>query len=105
MVLLSSIISYPRTESTAYPSSFDLRSAVQEQTRSGEWGSYARDLLTEGLTKPKKGLDAGDHPPITPVCAASKPNASLDTPCDRKHSSWHPRLQMGWWEMQAGCTT
>jgi DNA topoisomerase III len=43
-------ISYPRTESTQYPASFDLREAVSEQTGSRYWGDYARKLLSEGLS-------------------------------------------------------
>jgi DNA topoisomerase-3 len=30
-------------------------------------GSHASKLLKDGLNKPKKGIDAGDHPPITPT--------------------------------------
>jgi DNA topoisomerase-3 len=29
-------------------------------------------LLKDGYCKPKKGVDAGDHPPITPVRSADK---------------------------------
>jgi DNA topoisomerase-3 len=29
-------------------------------------------LLKEGFNKPKKGVDKGDHPPITPVKSATK---------------------------------
>lgn len=29
-------------------------------------------LLKQGFNKPKKGVDAGDHPPITPVKSATK---------------------------------
>lgn len=29
-------------------------------------------LLKGGMCKPRKGVDAGDHPPITPVRSASK---------------------------------
>jgi DNA topoisomerase III len=28
-------------------------------------------LLDNGHSKPKKGIDAGDHPPITPVRSAT----------------------------------
>jgi len=36
------------------------------------WGDFASDLLKNGHNKPKKGLDAGDHPPITPVAQATE---------------------------------
>lgn len=29
-------------------------------------------LLSEGLNRPRKGNDAGDHPPITPMRSASE---------------------------------
>lgn len=29
-------------------------------------------LLSEGLNRPRKGTDAGDHPPITPMRSASE---------------------------------
>lgn len=29
-------------------------------------------LLSTGLNRPRKGSDAGDHPPITPMRAASE---------------------------------
>ena len=29
-------------------------------------------MIKNGLNKPKKGVDAGDHPPITPVKAATR---------------------------------
>jgi hypothetical protein len=110
-------ISYPRTESTQYPATFDLRAAVRAQTTHPVWGGYAGRLL-EGdnmqarpqhlhidnhthrtsvhssghppihvtfcvdcdcmcyrvvvvilalVQAPRRGHDAGDHPPITPV--------------------------------------
>lgn len=36
------------------------------------WGPYASALMAEGFAKPKGGVDVGDHPPITPVRAASE---------------------------------
>ena len=37
-----------------------------------EWGLEVRDILGEGINKPKKGHDAGDHPPITPMKLATR---------------------------------
>ncbi len=68
---MSGYISYPRTESTAYPPSFNLTGALLEQTRSGIWGEYVRELLQGGITRPKSGKDCGDHPPITPMRGAA----------------------------------
>ncbi|KAM3572437.1 hypothetical protein VYU27_005564 [Nannochloropsis oceanica] len=66
---LSGYLSYPRTESTAYPESFDVRGSLALQTSHPIWGDYAKGLLEEGVARPRAGLDAGDHPPITPVRA------------------------------------
>ena len=66
-------ISYPRTESTSYPSSFDIREAISIQTRHSQWGSYASELLAQGYAAPRQGHDAGDHPPISPVALPSSP--------------------------------
>ncbi|XP_058181028.1 DNA topoisomerase 3-beta isoform X3 [Rhododendron vialii] len=65
-------ISYPRTESTAYPSSFEFRGILGALVCSPSWGSYAQSLLADGYLKPRSGTDAGDHPPITPILSASE---------------------------------
>jgi DNA topoisomerase III len=64
---LSGYLSYPRTESTSYPKSFDFRDALAIQQDHPVWGQHARELLRDGFTTPRQGHDAGDHPPITPV--------------------------------------
>ncbi|XP_064936988.1 DNA topoisomerase 3-beta-like isoform X2 [Musa acuminata AAA Group] len=65
-------ISYPRTESTAYPSSFDFRSALSAHLRNPIWGNDVQILLADGFCKPRMGSDAGDHPPITPMRSATE---------------------------------
>lgn len=67
---LSGYLSYPRTESTAYPKSFDIKSTLEQQTGDGRWGGYVRELLALGPAKSRGGVDMGDHPPITPCRAA-----------------------------------
>uniref|UniRef100_A0A7E4VYT0 DNA topoisomerase n=1 Tax=Panagrellus redivivus TaxID=6233 RepID=A0A7E4VYT0_PANRE len=62
-------ISYPRTETTAYPSSFDFNGTLKTQL-GGRFNDIAQQILADGITKPKAGEDKGDHPPITPM----KPN-------------------------------
>lgn len=57
------------TESTAYPESFDVRGSLALQASHPIWGDYVKGLLEEGVARPRAGLDAGDHPPITPVRA------------------------------------
>lgn len=65
-------ISYPRTESTAYPASFDFKGTLKEQINNPIWGSYVQRLLSDGYHKPRTGTDAGDHPPITPMQSATE---------------------------------
>ena len=65
-------ISYPRTESTQYAENFDLKDVLHQQKGSPHWGDDVRELLAKGINKPRKGHDAGDHPPITPMRAASR---------------------------------
>ncbi|XP_043806934.1 DNA topoisomerase 3-beta isoform X3 [Manihot esculenta] len=65
-------ISYPRTESTAYPSSFDFKSTLGAMSNNSTWGNYVRRLLADGYHKPRLGTDVGDHPPITPIQLASE---------------------------------
>ncbi|KAF0307218.1 DNA topoisomerase 3-beta-1 [Amphibalanus amphitrite] len=65
-------ISYPRTETTQYPENFDLLGAVRQQRDSAVWGEQVRALLEAGLRLPRRGVDAGDHPPITPMRLASR---------------------------------
>ncbi|KAK6145794.1 hypothetical protein DH2020_019663 [Rehmannia glutinosa] len=65
-------ISYPRTESTAYPSSFDYKGTLGALARNPVWGDYVQHLLSDGFHTPRSGTDAGDHPPITPMCSATE---------------------------------
>ncbi|XP_068665941.1 DNA topoisomerase 3-beta [Aristolochia californica] len=65
-------ISYPRTESTAYPASFDFRGTLEAQLTSPVWGHEVQSLLKNGFRKPRAGVDVGDHPPITPMRAATE---------------------------------
>ncbi len=64
---LSGFVSYPRTETTSYPKGFDFRATLMAQCNDRWWGQYARGLVSSGWSAPRKGFDAGDHPPITPV--------------------------------------
>ena len=68
-----------------------VQGAVRAQCGHHSWGTYSQDLLSRGLAKaregaplslfvselrkqtvPSRGVDMGDHPPITPVRAASE---------------------------------
>jgi len=68
---LSGYLSYPRTESSTYPKSFDIRSTLQQQSSDHRWGNYVQKLLAKGHNKSRGGVDMGDHPPITPCRSAS----------------------------------
>lgn len=69
---LRGYITYPRTESTTYSANFNFKEILQAHQTHSDWGEYARGLLNGNMVKPKKGVDAGDHPPITPVKSASR---------------------------------
>lgn len=73
---LQGFLTYPRTESTAYPDKFDHNSVVGAicvgYSQSLALREYSKQLLQDGINKPKKGVDVGDHPPITPT--TSVPN-------------------------------
>lgn len=43
--------------------------AVERHCSNPQWGGYVSDLVSHGLQKPRRGVDMGDHPPITPVAS------------------------------------
>lgn len=47
------LLSYPRTESSAYPKSFDFRAVLRDHGRNAIWGEYASALLAHGFSEPK----------------------------------------------------
>ena len=69
---LRGFITYPRTESTTYSVNFNFTEILQEHCTHSEWGPYVQNLMKIGIAKPRKGVDNGDHPPITPVKSASR---------------------------------
>ncbi len=69
---MQGFLSYPRTESTGYPPGFDLEGLLRAQSRNRYWGAYVCSLLDLGLTKPRPGIDVGDHPPLTPMQSATE---------------------------------
>jgi DNA topoisomerase III len=71
-------ISYPRTETTTYPANFDLRGVLKQFERSSEYGEESRNILND-FTAPRKGVDCGDHPPITPMKLANRGDFDGDT--------------------------
>ena len=69
---LRGFITYPRTESTTFSGNFNFNEILAQHRSNSEWGQHASYLMTSGFVKPKKGVDQGDHPPITPVRSADK---------------------------------
>jgi len=71
-------ISYPRTETTRYHASFDVRYVLTEHRSHPLWSRTASYLLkTKYNSKsnnqpPFRGKDIGDHPPITPLKAVTR---------------------------------
>lgn len=65
-------LSYPRTESSAYPPNFDFDSLLAAQRSHPIWGEYTSQIMRQGIAKPSGGVDVGDHPPITPVRMATE---------------------------------
>ncbi|MGC8973472.1 MAG: DNA topoisomerase [Thermoproteus sp.] len=64
-------ISYPRTETTIYPPTLDLK-AILEELRGTPFGQYAEDLLRRPLTPTRGRSDDGAHPPIHPTKGAGR---------------------------------
>lgn len=58
---LSGYLSYPRTESTAYPNSFDIKDTLHQQANDSRWGAYVSDLLRTGPVKSRGGVDMVSH--------------------------------------------
>ncbi|XP_067861629.1 DNA topoisomerase 3-beta-1 [Heptranchias perlo] len=71
-------ISYPRTETTQYPDNFDLKGALRQQANNPYWSDTVKALLAEGINRPRKGQDVGDHPPITPMRSATESELGSD---------------------------
>ena len=63
-------LSYPRTDTSIYPSSFDFESIVLNLSTSPSLGQFCRQLLSSpgGVARPLSGgRDDGAHPPIHPL--------------------------------------
>ncbi|MCX8031896.1 MAG: DNA topoisomerase I [Thermoleophilia bacterium] len=64
---IAGYISYPRTDNTVYPSSLDLRAAL-EVLAQGEFSREAAELLAKPALHPSRGdKRTTDHPPIYPT--------------------------------------
>jgi len=73
-------ISYPRTETTRFNKTFNLKSFVKKQEGSPNWGDFAMKI-TDGhmWSGPRNGKsDDKAHPPIHPVKGGTKNDMSFD---------------------------
>ena len=68
------LISYPRTETTIYPSTLDLRGIMLMFTRNDEYRHYIeKELLFKSVLTPTRGKeDDKAHPPIYPTRCVSR---------------------------------
>ncbi|MFX1412640.1 MAG: DNA topoisomerase [Promethearchaeota archaeon] len=65
---LNKIISYPRTESDIYKKDFDHKVKLNQFKNHTKYGNYTSKLIKYNKLIPTSGkIDAGDHPPITPI--------------------------------------
>lgn len=64
---LRGFTTYPRTESTTFSNNFNFKEVLNAVKDHDKYGEHAQLLLKDGYKKPRQGVDAGDHPPITPV--------------------------------------
>jgi len=66
------LISYPRTETTIYPPTLNLRKLVLKFSRNPEYGRYARKIMEMRLKPTSGSSDDRAHPPIYPIRPAVK---------------------------------
>lgn len=65
----SGYITYPRTESTKYASSFDfvgVLKSIESDGGTADYVSICKQLISNFKKPILRGVDNGDHPPITP---------------------------------------
>ena len=60
---LNGFITYPRTETTNYPSDFDFQSSLAQLRLHTRYAAAILSLPRD--YKPRAGADCGDHAPIT----------------------------------------
>ena len=65
-------ITYPRTETTKYASTFDFKGSLNNFSSHPIFGENVKKILKDYKNPILKGINAGDHPPITPAKVADK---------------------------------
>jgi len=82
---LNKLISYPRTDSDRYKSDFDHIPYLHKFSSHSQYGKYTSDLFREKRFKPTNGrIDAGDHPPITPIESVEQTSLKFETEVQQK---------------------
>ena len=71
-------ITYPRTETTKYASTFDFKGSLNNFSNHPDFGENVKIILKNYKNPILKGVNAGDHPPITPAKVATRNDLKAD---------------------------
>ena len=82
---LNQIISYPRTDSDKYSPNFNHIPYLENFKSHMDYGDYAVMLFKENRLKPSTGkVNAGDHPPITPLLSLAQVSSKFENNLQQK---------------------
>jgi len=82
---LNQIISYPRTDSDKYSPNFNQIPYLENFKAHIDYGDYAAMLFKENRLKPSTGkVNAGDHPPITPLLSLAQVSSKFENNLQKK---------------------
>jgi len=82
---LNQIISYPRTDSDKFNSGFDHKQYLENFKPHSNYGAYTTKLFKNNRMKPTIGkVDAGDHPPITPLVSLEQNSSKFENDREKK---------------------
>ena len=82
---LNQIISYPRTDSDKYSSNFNHIPYLENFKRHINYGNYTTRLFKENRLNPTTGkVNAGDHPPITPLVSLALNSSKFENNLQQK---------------------
>jgi DNA topoisomerase-1 len=82
---LNQIISYPRTDSDKYSSNFNNIQYLENFKLHINYGDYTVKLFKENRLDPTVGnVNAGDHPPITPLVSLEQNSSKFENNLQKK---------------------